>query len=303
MPIPRLTCLLAAFTACGATSGVWAAEFLQLGLALGQEDNVPRVLHRVEEAESALLSLDISGGEQFQLGLNQTLTLAAQLNVNRYFDLSGFDHFAAGLSAAYRYKFGLGAYAPQIGAVLSTATEQWDGEARDQRRVGLELNVEKRLTKTWFVIAGVEYQSSRGKSLDGDPRLAVAGYSPDSSLPHDLYDFDSYTVFAGLDYTLGNGWLLSGGYSWTDGYTVASSKSPDLHVYKAAEAVYIDPAWPDLWFAYRLQTRTDDWSLSLSVPVARDASLNLGASWQAIDGPGDRDYDNRAVSIGFIRGF
>lgn len=283
--------------------GVMADEFFQLGVSYGSENNVPRVLHKVSESRSGFVTLDLTGGESIQLSTNQTLTLAAQLSANHFVELHGFDYFDVGVTATYAYKFGLGGYAPRLGFVLSANSEQWDGEARDRRVVDAELFVEKRLSAAWFASAGLAYASGRGKSLDADPRLDAAGYSPMMSLPYDLADYDSTSAFAALDYEFQNGLLLSGAYSWIDGYTIATSRLPNPHVYKASKAVYIDPAWPDLWFAYRLKTKTDQWTLGVSLPVSRDASINLGAAWQDSDGPGDRDYDNRSLSIGFIQGF
>lgn len=278
-------------------------SFSNRGVTAGREDNVPRVLHKVSESESGFVALGLTGGQSFQLSTNQSITLAGQFTANHFIDLRGFDYFNVGLAATYNYKFGLGSYAPRVGLVLSADTEQWDGEARDRRTLGAGLYAEKRLTEAWIGSVGVDYRTGRGKSLDPDPRLAAAGYSPDARLPYDLSEYDSISLYGTLEYELRNGVLLSGAYSWIDGYTIASSRAPDLHVYKASKAVYIDPAWSDLWFAYRLKSTTDQWTVGVSVPVSRDASLNLGATWLDSDGPGDRDYDSRSFSIGFIQGF
>lgn len=278
-------------------------EFYQLTVGAGNEDNVPRVASSPSAAESGLVTAGFTGGKFFQIGLNHSVVLSAQLSANRYIEHGGFDTIGASVSASYTYKFGLGAYAPRLGAAVLLGTESIDGDARDRRFTSTEINFEKRLSQSWLVAAGIDYHVSRGKSLPGDERLLSFGYNPNDTLAYDLFDDDAVSLFADITYEFPNGTALTGGYARIDGFTISSTRMPTLKIYKKADAVYIDPSWPDLWFAYRLQTVTDDWSLGVSMPVGQDSSINLGASWQDIDGPADLDYKNRLLSISYVHNF
>lgn len=280
-----------------------ANEFYQLSLGAGNEDNVPRVVRSPSAAESGVFTADFTGGKFFQLGLNHSMVLAATMSARRYTEHSGFDTIGASLSASYTYKFGFGAYAPRLGAAVTLGTEQVDGEARDRRFTTTEISIEKRLTPAWLVSAGMDYHVSRSNSQPADARLLSFGHDPADKKPNDLFSDDATNLFASVSYEFANGITLTGGYNRSEGFTVSSTQMPALKIYKASDAVYVDPSWPDLWFAYRLQTTTDDWSLGLSVPMGPDSSINLGASWQDIDGPSDLDYRNRLLSISFVHDF
>ena len=282
---------------------VLANEFYRISVGAGNEDNVPRVAGSPSAAESGVFTADFTGGKFFQVGLNHSLVLAANMNARRYIEHSGFDTIGASISGSYTYKFGFGAYAPRLGAAVTLGTEAMDGEARDRRFTTTEISIEKRLSPAWLVSAGMDYHDSRGKSLPGDDRLLSFGYDPNATLPYDLFTDDATSLFASASYEFATGVTLTAGYNRSDGFTVSSIEIPELKIYKVSDAVYVDPSWPDLWFAYRLQTTTDDWSVGLSVPMGLDSSINLGASWQDIDGPSDLDYRNRLLSISFVHSF
>lgn len=280
-----------------------ANEFLQLSVGIGNEDNVPRVAHSPSAAESGVVTTSFTGGKYFQMGQNHSLVVAAQLEANRYFQHRGFDQLGASLSAAYNYKFGFGAYAPRLGLSIAHGKVGLNGEARDRRFTTTELSFEKRLSPAWVLSAGVDYHVSSGESLVFDPLLLSFSYDLNNSLPYTLFDDDAVGLFAAATYEFANGIAITSDYTRTDGFTVSSTQVPSLKIYKNSKALYVDPAWPDLWFAYRLESVTDDWSLGISLPAGLDASINLEASWQSIDGPVSLDYRNRLLSISYVYNF
>jgi len=288
--------------ACAPVS-VTANEFYQLTLGAGNEDNVPRVIHNPATAESGVFSAGLTGGKLLQFGLNHSVVLSAQMNANRYLEHSGFDSIDVNATASYAYKFGLGAYAPRLGAAVALGTVSMDGKARDRHYTTTAITIEQRLSPSWLLSAGLDYHVSRGESLAGDDRLLSFGYDPNNTLSYGSFDDDAVSMFAEVAYDFPNGMMLTGGYNRSDGFTVSSTQKPSLKIYKISKAVYVDPAWPDLWFAYRIPSTTDDWSLGLSMPVSRDASVNLGASWQEIDGPTVFNYKNRLLSVSYVHNF
>lgn len=280
-----------------------ANEFYQLSLSGGNEDNVPRGLDSADRRDSNFARVQFSAGKLLQLGLDDTLTLGGSFNAARFTDFGGFDSLGYGVSADYGHKFGFGAYAPRLGAVLSFDHEELRGKARDNDLVTLELNFQKRLSPAWFFSAGIDYQSSRSDSLSMDPPLGEFAYDPDTRLPYELYDYDSASVFAELEYAFENGVLLTGGYRRIDGHTISSTLTPSLHLYKHAEAFYLDPAFDSPWYAYLLEANTDEWSVGVSLPVAIDSAIDVGYSWHDIQAGGGREYDNSLLTFTFVHGF
>ena len=280
-----------------------ANPFYQLSLSAGNEDNVPRGFDSKHSLDSNFFGVEFIGGKLYQLGVNHSLTLAAQFNSTRLNELKGFDKFGAALSARYVYKFGFGAYAPRLGAAVSIGQEEFDGDARDKRLSGLELSFSKRLSSAWLFDAGLDFQSSESKSLPHHPGLTALGYNATFARPFDLYDYESSAIFMDLEYTLASGILLSGGYRFTDGQSVSSTRTPTVHLYKISEAVYVDPAFGGSWLAYRLKADSEQWSLGLSFPVEDDASIDFGYSWVEIDASSGNTYKNKLFTLSFVHNF
>jgi hypothetical protein len=265
---------------------------------------VPRGLDHAHELDSNFLRLDLNAGKLYQLGLNSTVTVGANLFSRRLTDLSGFHSQGIGLSANYSYKLGFGAYAGRLGALVSATREQFRGEARDSDLYTLELNYQKRLSPAWFVYAGWDYQESRADSLPQDAAVTAFGYDAVFRLPYELYDYNSSSVFVDLEYAFENGVLATGGYRRIEGAAVASTTQPSLHLYKVFDAFYSDPAFRNnSWFAYQLEAETNEWSLGLSFRVGIDSSIDFGNSWHDIQATDNRDYENAIVSITFTQGF
>ncbi|MSR12306.1 MAG: hypothetical protein EXR84_11010 [Gammaproteobacteria bacterium] len=127
-----LNIICAIYLACAPVS-VTANEFYQVTLGAGNEDNVPRIIHNPAAAESGVFSAGFTGGKLLQFGLNHSVVLSAQMNASRYLEHSGFDNIDVNATASYAYKFGLGVYAPRLGAAVSLGTVSMDGKARDRR--------------------------------------------------------------------------------------------------------------------------------------------------------------------------
>ena len=280
-----------------------ANSFFRLSLGAASENNVPRGLISSDERESEKFQAQFSGGKFYQLGLNDTMTVTGTVAATRYNMTQGFDKIAVSLSADYGHRFGFGAYAPRVGAVLSIGRENFRGKARDNDLTTLEINYQQRLSPGWFFTAGIDYQSSDSESLEHHPMLTEFGYDENNSLPYALFDYESTSLFADIEYAFANEILLSAGYRRIDGHTVASTLMPTHHLYKISEAFYIDPAFDEPWYAYLLESATNEWSAAVSFPLARDSSLNIAYSWQDIEARGNRNYKNEIVSVTFVRSF
>ena len=264
-----------------------ANVFSQLGINAGHESNVPRGQDGPHKEESNFLTLDYSIGKLYELGLKNTLVISGSASATRYNELRGFDRLGVGIAANYNYKWALGAYAPVLSLSTSYALEEYEGRARDNE----------------FLTLGADYQNSSADSLPHDPIIEQFGYDPDRSLPFELYDYNSASVYADIEYAFENGLLLNAGFRRVDGFTVSSTTQPTLKLYKVADAIYSDPAFKEDWVAYQLEADTNEWSLGLSIPSGIDSSINLGYSFYDIAAVSGNSYVNRIFSVSYVHNF
>jgi hypothetical protein len=277
--------------------------FSQLGVNAGHESNVPRGQDGPHREESTFLAVDYRIGKLYELGLKNTLVLSGGVSAARFNEQRGFDKLGLNIAASYNYKWALGAYAPAVSFSTSYAVEEYEGRARDNRLLTLDLSYLKRLSPAWFLTLGVDYQKSSSDSLPHDPVIDMFGYDPDRNLPFELYDYDSTSVYTDIEYSFENGMLLNAGYRRVDGFTVSSTTTPTLALYKVADAIYSDPAFDAGWVAYQLEADTNEWSLGLSIPSGLDSSINLGYSFYDISAVSGNSYVNRIFSVSYVYNF
>lgn len=281
----------------------WANETVQLSLAAGNESNVTRGFHDPHILSSDYVSAQLQAAKLFQPGLNDSLLLGSSFSVRRYGQASGFDQITAAVSAAHTHKFGFGPYAHQLNTSASYSWSQSRGRARDHETATLSLGWSKRLSPAWAVSAALSAQENNADTLASDPSVTALGYDPDIALPYELYDFDSQSLAIRADYTFANGVMLLGSYTRINGHSIASTNHPDLKVYKIAEAFYTDPAFVEGWYAYQLESNTDAYRLSISIPLDQDMALDISGGWFDIAAPGSKHYENSEMAVGITWGF
>lgn len=282
-----------------------ANEFYTLSLGVGEESNLPKGIDDFHERESTFLRTGLTAGKRYQLGLNDSLTFSGNLGFSRFNELRGFDRVTLGVAANYRYKFGFGAFAPAMNAGLNYSVENSEGQARDTETARFEFSVDKRFRSGFTFESGIDYQRNYTNDLDDDPSVLALGYDPNNRLPFELFDFESLSVFAGVDYEFINAWSTSLVYRRINGFTVASTTEPSLEIYKISDAFYSDPAFPSdgstrPWFGYLLETNSDQWEGALSIPLSIDTSIDFSVNWTDIRAPNSRDYQNTTYAITFI---
>ncbi|GJM14061.1 MAG: hypothetical protein DHS20C12_24640 [Pseudohongiella sp.] len=300
---PKLTKALCAAVISMASFHASANTFSQIAINAGHESNVPRGQDGPHKEESNFLAVDYSIGKLYELGLKNTLVFSGGVNATRFKELRGFDKVGISVAANYNYKWTLGAYAPVLSLSASYGVEDYEGQARDNELLTLDVSYLKRLSPAWFLTLGADYQESRAESLPHDPIIEMFGYSPDRNLPFELYDYDSNSLYADLEYSFENGMLANIGFRRVDGFTVSSTTQPTLKLYKVADALYSDPAFGQDWVAYLLEADTNEWSLGLSIPTGLDSSVNLGYSFYDISAVSGNGYVNRIFSISYVHNF
>ncbi len=278
-----------------------ANEFYSMNLSLGEESNVPRGLDSVHELGSVFSQIQFAAGKLLQLGLNDSVTLSGTASYTRFEELRGFDIAEFGAGISLRHKFGFGALAPTVSLSSSYVIANSGGSARDRNSATIELSASKQFASGFAVSMGMDYLNNTTDSLPNDPAVDAFGYDPIIGAPFELFDFSATSAFLNADYTFYNAWILSAGYRRINGATVASTTTPSLAVYKISDAFYTDPAFESdsnaRWFAYQLETNTDQFSTAISFPVLVDTSIDLSASWNDIRAASGRNYDNTIYAI------
>ncbi|MEX0963099.1 MAG: hypothetical protein WDZ52_03520 [Pseudohongiellaceae bacterium] len=297
-------------TFCAACAALLSLEasaqgfsFSQLSVNAGHESNVPRGRDGPHEQESSFLAAEYSIGRLYELGLKNTFVIGGAVSAARFNDLRGFDRAGLSVSANYNYKWALGAYAPVLSLSTSYALEQYEGSARDNDLLRLDIAYLRRLSPAWFVTLGIDYQNSGSDSLTYDPVIESFGYDPEMGLPSEIYDYDSNSVYGDIEYAFANGMLVNAGYRRVNGFTVSSTTQPTLALYKVSDAVYTDPAFDGAWIAYLLEADTNEWSLGLSIPSGVDSSINFAYSFYDIKAVSGNSYLNRIFSASYVHNF
>tara|TARA_B110000483_G_scaffold133087_1_gene159256 strand:- start:229 stop:807 length:579 start_codon:yes stop_codon:yes gene_type:complete len=191
------------------------------------------------------MAAEYSFGKLYELGLKNTFVVSSAVNASRFNELRGFDHVGFSVAPNYNYKWAFGAYAPTPSLSTSYAIEEYDGKAKDNELLTLDVSYLKRISPAWFLTLGAGFQQSGSDDLPHDPLIASFSYFPDLQPPLELYDYDSTSVYADLEYAFENGMLLNAGFRRVNGFTVSSTTSPILALYKVAESLYSGPAFKE----------------------------------------------------------
>ncbi len=299
----RVCILLLALAASLASSVAPANEFYQLSTNLGSESNVPRGVDSAHEISSEFLQVSATAGKFFQLGLYDSFTLSGNLDGTYYEGTDGYSNLNLGIQGEFAHKFGFGAYAPRLSAIVAASEQVMRGEARDVRSLTSRLSLSKRFTPGLLLGFGIDYQDNNSPSLDPESFTGAPGYEPGIMQPFEVFDYHASAWFVEGEYSFENGMLLQASYRDINGGTVSSTSTPSLQLYKIARALFNDPGFDSGWFAYLLDADTKEWSAGLSVPVDVDSSVSLRATWHDSDAFGGGNYRNNVISLGYVHNF
>lgn len=279
------------------TSPALADNFAAVSAGVTSNSNVTRGFLDSDQYRDESVNLDLTAGHFFQLQPGRSIITSATFSGSRFGELEGLDRESIRLGSSYQHKFGLGAYAPSFGATLNWTLENSKGKTRDRQITEIELSYSKRLSPAWHAMVGTTYESSEGVN---DGRGDASPYST----RNDIFDFEQVSLFASVDHAFANSMLLALSYTWIDGYTVSSALAPNPRLLRIAKALTLDPAVKTPpgrhQVAYTLPTRVHLLALDWSIPLGRDASLNMGYLRQEIRADNSVDYGNDQFSLTYM---
>jgi len=281
-----LACGLHAVDACAG----WLDE---VGLELRFDDNLTRAQLARDIKSDAALVLSAAAGTGYQLTDNGRLSLSFTLAGAAYQRYQGLDNISAGLGLAYRWKFGLGPYVPELRLSGSATRLDYRDAARDGWLYVGEVGIAKRLSdRAGFRMA---YQVEHRKSDQVAARLRPA-------IPADVFDLTSHNLSVGGDYSLAPDYVLSAAYTLRDG-DVVSTTLRNLPIFLVSSAIAADPVFGPDRFAYKLKALTRGLSLGVSRVVGRQASFSLGYEHLDSRAEGGIDYQSNLVRATYLYQF
>lgn len=294
----RCCLLVAGYVICGQAHLAQAENFFDITAGLNSDSNVTRGFLESDQYRDESLNLDLTAGYVAPLQPGRAIVLFTTLSAMRFNELSGLDSQSLGVGSRYQYKHGLGPYAPTIAATLSWTQHNSAGKTRDRYVSAVELRYSKRLTAAWNTRFGAAYEISEGIN---DDRLNSSKYSP----LNDIFDFDQFRLFAGVDYTFVNNSTLSAGYTWVDGNTVSSALAPNPRLLAISRALTLDtavkaPPGRDQ-VAYTLASHSHFLSLIWSIPANANTSVNLGFTRHDVRAKNNINYGNNQFSVTILR--
>ncbi len=294
-------CLVAVMVATWPMA-VLSNGFLDLTLASGYEENLPRGYLDKDIHSSEFVSTAMSVGKLFQPLVNTSVVVTASGSHNVYFNQHGFNYSNAGLGLSVQQKLGLGPYTPRINLSVQAGREDSRGAQRDRDLYSYEISLSRRLNAALNLSLGFNEVTSRGLNeapLDFDQ----LPYRPGVVRPTDPMDFRNRSLFAGLEYTLRNRWQFAAGYRFQDGFVVSSAVPPVLNLFIHTEAVALDPAYDHLRLMYLMESKADMWTTSLSIPLTRDTAIDIGYNWQDFEVEYVGGYSNSQLLFTLIHQF
>jgi len=273
--------------------------FMDLLVASGYEENLPRGYLDKDIQGSRFLGASLSAGKLYQPLANTSIVLSGSAGYSSYLEQHGFDYGSLEIATSLQQKFGMGAYTPRITLGVGAGREESEGLQRDRNLFRYSLGISQRLNQALEISAGFSREISRGTD---EPAIDFSElpYLPGITRPVDPMDYRNRTLSGSLSYTLRNGWLWSAGYRYLHGHIVSSAVPPVKELFIHAKAVALDPAYDQERLMYLMNADADMWSTSLSIPWGDDTALDFAYQWQNFDVDDVGSYKNSQFSITLV---
>lgn len=258
--------LAAAFSVAGfcMTGVASAASPLSLGAELGAsyDSNAGNAHTRNDTRETGRIDAGVNAAYAVPFGSFTALQLRAALDGEADTGLGGLSFGRASTRLRLLNKPGVGFYAPVLAVWTSGDWRQSDSDLRTgaEWRAGVYLSE----PVTTQISARAAFNWSRRDSVSRVFDGQVRGYelSLDWAVLPQLSLYGEYRIEKGPIVVT------------ADGSGVITPKSEHLRLQKAADAIELDEAFGDDWWAFRVHARTGIATLGANLPLTRDISLD-----------------------------
>jgi hypothetical protein len=257
-----------------------------MDLSLLADDNVTRANQPADIREDTVASLGVQASFNFEPGPSGLWKLELDFLREEFAEFEGLSNSEAGLRLAYRFQFSRGYSAPIWELFSRVAVQDFQSRSRDQTEFLLGISGGRRLTDRITFLGGLELESHQ---------------APDS----EAFDTEQVSLFANLDYFLGDRWIAYGTYRFIDGQIV-STGTPELNILTYSEVVEPDEVFGGAdsgQFAYRLASSTQLLTLGLNWAITSNNALDLSVRTLVTSARAGLDYERLQLRASYLGRF
>jgi hypothetical protein len=275
-----------------ASSAAMADGILDVQAGVLYDSNVPRAQLDHDIMSDTALQASLAWGRFVPLTTGLTLRATLDAGGEVYTRFPGLNNVTLGGSLGLRQKFGLGAFAPWVGASVSGARLEYQSAERDGWRYQLGVSAGKRLTESWDLEG-----SFRFEHRTADKATAVV-----PGISGDVFDLESHQAGLKTDYALTERLSVSAGYDYRRG-DVASTTLRNFTIFVNSDAIALDPVFGQDTVGYRIFAVTRAWRLGASYALGASNSINLVAERWISRAQAGLDYYNTLVGVSYVHAF
>ncbi len=257
-----------------------------LEAAYTDDDNVTRAQLDSDILDDTLLSVTVGASFLKWLGKTKRLIIRGFVHADSYDTYDGLSNVALGGQLTYQYRRSGAFTTPTFGVFAKAAVADFDSELRDSDFLSLGASWRKPFTDRITYTAQLTWNK---RESDGT-----------------VFDTEEISLLQNVDYTLGRRWTLYLTYNYLDG-DIVSTATPTLQIVNAADAIDADDAFGGAAankFAYRLEAKTDVFTLGVNLKISDKHSLDLSGRWIDSDAKsGGISYERRLLSLAYLTRF
>ena len=257
------------------------------------DDNLTRAQDAVDKRAAGAAVINLVATDFIPLTGSDGVVFTVNGRAEVFDRYSGLSNMVAGVTAAYRHKFGLGYLAPWSRLSVGASYDNYRDDLRTSTRLDVRAEAGKRFTEQFDASAGLNYE----RRYDNHGEAIVPG------IPGNVFDLE------------GQGAFVRAGYAPTDALNidvrfgvrrgdVESTAQQSLPIFLASSAIAEDPVWgdPEL-YAYRLRGTTWSGALSANYALTDRSSLELAYNYDFTSAAQGLEYKTNAVTLTFAYRF
>ncbi len=273
---------------------VQAAWFFDASSELHFNDNIFNGALDVDVKSDTALQAELSAGRHWQIGDASGLLIVANTGLEQYRRFTELSHAWLGISTTLHHKFGLGLHAPVLSLKGSLNYRDSRDFTRDAWQGSLGLTLSKRFSERLNMRISYRYSVD-----ETDQALDIPIVVTLINVRGDVYDLASQQLAINFVYSLTDKLALYGGYTRRHG-DVVSSTLLNATVFNVSDAIAFDQAAGPNIIAYRLNSRSDMFSLGISWALDQHMSLNASyARWHTTT-RGNFVYNNNHAFLSLL---
>lgn len=287
--LPSFVILLLLSTPVGAENGEWVEWIADAEISYANIDNLNLSAFSDDSHSDDRLALSTLFGRVYQFDGFTRMSVAFELDAQKYNDFDLMDNNQFGMNIGARHKFGLGFYQPYLHFNVNYRHREveWDDNSADILFTSLEFG--QHINNQLSLAASIDFTSA-----DGEAGLVI---NPEIS--SEVFDQKFMHLSFFVDYILSQNWLVSASYAYRQGdFQSSCSKENVAKVLEVEDVLAITADGIFGGCVYKLDGRSNIYSASLGYSLSRHSALNF--VMEHYQGRADvLEYQNTSYSLSF----